>query len=82
MSRYIDVDEFFRTFAELDKEPYNKFPGTDVILLPAKEVRETIDRYCEKYCNFRKFYFGRFKDVDEAMEHLERKCENCPLMDI
>ena len=82
MARYIDADDFFRTFEELDIEPYNRFPGADVILLPAKEVRETIDKYCNKYCNYTKMYFGRYKDVDEAMEHLERKCENCPLSDI
>ena len=82
MDRYFNADDFFRTFEELDEEPYNRFPGADVILLPAKEVREIVDRYCERYCYYRKTYFGRFKDVDEATEHLERKCENCPLMDI
>ena len=82
MERYFNADDFFRTFNELDKEPYNRFPGADVILFPAKEVRETIDKYCEKCCYHRNYYFGRYKDVDEAMEHLERKCENCPLMDI
>lgn len=82
MDRYFNADDFFRTFEELDEEPYNKFPGADVILLPAKEVREIVDKFCEKNCYHRNYYFGRYKDVDEAMEHLEKKCENCPLMDI
>lgn len=30
MSKFIDVDEFFRTFAELNVEPYNRFPTADV----------------------------------------------------
>lgn len=48
----------------------------------AVSVRTEIDKYCNKYCYYTKTYFGRFKDVDEATEHLERKCENCPLSDI
>lgn len=82
MERYFNADDFFRTFKELDKEPYNRFPRADVILLDAVGVRMEIDKYCNKYCNYTKMYFGRYKDVDEAMEHLERKCENCPLSDI
>lgn len=31
MARYIDADDFFRTFEELDIEPYNNFPTTDVV---------------------------------------------------
>ena len=54
----------------------------DELVFPAKGVREVVDKYCEGFCYYTKTYFGRFKDVDEAMEHLERKCENCPLMDI
>lgn len=56
--------------------------SSNMALIGLKNVREVIDRYCTKYCSFAKYYFGRFKDVDEAMEHLERKCENCPLKEI
>ena len=59
------------------KEIVNKADADEL-----KNVREVIDRYCTKYCSLAKYYFGRFKDVDEAMEHLERKCENCPLKEI
>ena len=31
MSRYIEADDFFRTFEELDIEPYNNFPTADVV---------------------------------------------------
>ena len=54
----------------------------DELVFPTKGVREVIDKYCEKNCYFSNYYFGRYKDVDVAMEHLERKCENCPLSDI
>lgn len=30
MNRYIDADDFFETFEELDKEPYINFPASDV----------------------------------------------------
>lgn len=30
MSRYIDADDFFEEFEELDKEPYINYPATDV----------------------------------------------------
>lgn len=82
MPRYIDADEFFRTFAELDTEPYNRFPSTDVILYPAKEVNKIVDRFCDNFCQYSRYYFGRFKDVDVAMEKLEKKCENCPLKEV
>ena len=54
----------------------------NAVLVELKNVREMIDKYCNRYCNFYKYYFGRFKDADVAMEHLERKCENCPLKEI
>ena len=38
MSRYIDADDFFRTFSELDIVPYNTYPSTDVV------PRERFDR--------------------------------------
>ena len=47
-----------------------------------KDVCGVIDKYCEKNCYFSNYYFGRYKDVDKAMEHLEKKCENCPLHEL
>ena len=37
MSRYIDADDFFRTFEELNQEPYINFPTADVLeVIPCK----------------------------------------------
>ena len=40
--RYIDADAFFQTFAELNTEPYIRFPTTDEY--------EIAKDYCQKRC--------------------------------
>ena len=46
MSRYIDADDFFRTFSELDIEPYNRFKTADVVpVVHGHWVIERVDWY-------------------------------------
>lgn len=54
----------------------------DELVFPEKGVSGIVEKYCTKYCNYTKMYFGRYKDADKAMEHLEKKCENCPLSEL
>lgn len=52
MSRFFDADDFFRTFEELNQEPYINFPTADVVdrnecskcvLHPFKQLREQLE---------------------------------------
>ena len=68
-----DADELVKAL-KYDRDQYNA--GVKDTM---REVHKTIEKHCEEHCYYSKYYFSRYKDVDEVMEHLEKKCENCPL---
>lgn len=57
-----------------------EIPTADVI--EADNVQKTVETYCTDHCYHNAHCMEMHKDVDDAVEYLERKCEKCPLRDL
>ena len=68
-----DADELVKAL-KYDRDQYNA-GAKDAM----RHACKAMAKYCAEHCYYTKYYYSRYKDVDEVMEHLEKKCENCPL---
>lgn len=48
----------------------------------ADKVQKNVETYCTDHCYHNAHCMEMHKDVDDAVEYLERKCEKCPLRDL
>jgi len=43
---------------------------------------EIMEEFCDRFCKYPDWCASEFKDIDEALNELEKYCERCPINDM
>lgn len=80
-------EEFLAFMKKYENHPYyfailSIYFAESADVVEADKVQKTVETYCTDHCYHNAHCMEMYKDVDDAVEYLERKCEKCPLREL